>query len=208
MFAVHVEHVETLLYVAGGSVVFVEYGALGDALGRVLMRDGKLTSDQYAKALKRMSGGEPGSEPMRFGEALVALGFLNGEQVFEALAAQVRQKTIRCLTYPEPEWTFEEGRRAGGHFPCRAGRLILAAARMFEPERIRRARTANLGTRFTIQPTPWPSVPPSLLCGRSSLAHGGPSPISPATARQRGFSALSVVRFVVVRSFTLVVADI
>jgi|HubBroStandDraft_1064217.scaffolds.fasta_scaffold04778_8 hypothetical protein len=137
VFTVRVEQVKTRVYVAAGWVVFVEQGTLSDTLGRVLVREGKLTSDQYEVALKRMMRGQPGSQPMRFGEALVALGFLSGEEVFEALASQVRQKTIRCLTYPEPEWSFEERAHTEGHFPSRAGRLILTAARMFEPERIR-----------------------------------------------------------------------
>jgi uncharacterized protein DUF4388 len=138
VFAVRVEQVETLVYVAAGSVVFVEQGALGDALGRVLVREGKLTNDQYQLALRRMiRGGQPGSEPIRFGEVLVSLGFLSGQEVFEALASQVRQKTIRCLTYLEPEWTFEERAHSVGHFPCRAGRLIMTATRIFEPDRIR-----------------------------------------------------------------------
>jgi tetratricopeptide (TPR) repeat protein len=138
VFTVRAEQVETRVYVAAGSVVFAVKGALGDTLGRVLVREGKLTGEQYEVALKRMMRAEPGNEPMRFGEALVALRFLSGEQVCEALAAQVRQRTIRCLTYPDPDWSFEEGRRAPGHFPSRAGRLILAAARTFEPERIGR----------------------------------------------------------------------
>jgi tetratricopeptide (TPR) repeat protein len=136
-FTVRVEQVQTRVYVAAGSVVFVEQGTLSDTLGRVLVREGKLTSDQYEVALKRMMRGQPGSQPMRFGEALVALGFLSGEEVFEALGSQVRQKTIRCLAYPEPEWSFEEHAHTEGHFPSRAGRLILTAAGMFAPERIR-----------------------------------------------------------------------
>jgi hypothetical protein len=137
VFTVRVEQVQTLVYVAEGSVVLAEQGALSDALGRVLVREGRLTRDQYDVALKRMMRGHRGSEPMRFGEALVALGFLSGAEVYEALASQVRQKTIRCLTYPEPEWSFEERPHTVGHFPSRAGRLILTAARKFEPERIR-----------------------------------------------------------------------
>jgi hypothetical protein len=94
VFTVRVEQVKTRVYVAAGWVVFVEQGTLSDTLGRVLVREGKLTSDQYEVALKRMMRGQPGSQPMRFGEALVALGFLSGEEVFEALASQVRQKTM------------------------------------------------------------------------------------------------------------------
>ncbi len=136
VFTVRVEQVETHVYFTAGSVVSVEQGALSDTLGRVLVREGKLTGDQYEVALKRMMRGQAASETMRFGEILVELGFLTGPEVCEALAEQVRQKTIRCLSYPEPQWRFEERPHKAGQFPSRVGRLILAAASRFEPDRI------------------------------------------------------------------------
>jgi hypothetical protein len=166
VFSVRIDHVETLVYVHEGAVVFVEYGALNDALGRVLVRTGRLTSDEHERALKRMRGGSPGSEPMRFGDALVVLGLMTREQVNAALMAQVRLKAIRCLEHPSPEWRFEEGRRSEGDFPTKIGRLVLTAVRRFEPDRLRRildldkeryprlrADAATTGTLFEATPS-------------------------------------------------------
>ncbi len=137
---VFAEGVKTYVYFTKGVLVFAEQGTLGDTLGRILVREGRLTSEQYAAAIRHMTRRIVDEEELRFGEAVVELGFLTVEQVQEALGTQVRHKVIRCLMYDEPEWTFREmtGRTFVGHFPARVEPLILAAARLFEQPRIDR----------------------------------------------------------------------
>lgn len=102
VFDVHAEGARTQVFLSDGSVVFAEQGTLGDTLGRVLVREGKLTTEQYTAAIQRMVQGLVESEQMRFGEVAVELGFLMQEQVNEALATQVRHKVLRCLMYETP----------------------------------------------------------------------------------------------------------
>lgn len=142
IFEVKADGARTRVYFAKGKVVFADQGSLGDTLGRILVREGKLTTHQYTSAIGRMKErlAEGGNEQMRFGEALVELGLLKGEEVYEALDAQVRHRAVRCLMYDEPEWTFRESAEAppAVHFPSRVEPLILAAAKLFEQERIDR----------------------------------------------------------------------
>ena len=128
----------TDVYFASGTLVFAEQGSLGDALGRVLVREGRLTSDQYAAAIRHMTRKLVDSEEIRFGEAVVELGFLGVDDIQEALAAQVRHKVVHCLMHEEAEWTFRRSseRHGVGHFPMRVEPQILAAARLFEEQRV------------------------------------------------------------------------
>src|SRR5580698_5281595 len=75
----------TRVYVAGGRIVFADAGALGDALGRVLVREGKLTTEQYWTALDYMTQRLDDATVMRFGEVVVTLGFLGPAEVHDAL---------------------------------------------------------------------------------------------------------------------------
>ena len=140
VFEVLAEGTRTHVYFAQGKVVFAEEGTLGDTLGRVLVREGKLTLEQYTAAIRHMTQRLVESEQMRFGEVVVELGFLKLEQVLEALAAQVRHKVVRCLMYDQAEFIFhaESERLAVAHFPSSVEPLVLAATKLFERERIDR----------------------------------------------------------------------
>jgi tetratricopeptide (TPR) repeat protein len=141
VFDVLAKGVHTHVYFSNGRVVFVEQGSLGDTLGRVLVREGKLTDEQYAKVIERMTQRLVESEQMRFGEVVAELGFLSPDEVREALAVQVKDKAVHCLMHKDPEYAFEEGSdrvAAVGHFPSRVEPLILAATRLFESDRVDR----------------------------------------------------------------------
>jgi hypothetical protein len=145
VFEVEAEGVQTLAYFAKGALVFAQGGAPSDTLGRVLVREGKLTTEQYTAVIERMASQSSQSEPKRFGEMVVELRFLKPEQVHEALAAQVRQKAVACLLAEDPEWSFQEGAEppAGAvHFPSSVEPLALAATKLFEQDRI--GRTIDL----------------------------------------------------------------
>jgi hypothetical protein len=87
----------TMIYVLRGVPVFAEEGTLGETLGRILLRDGQITQDQYARIIEGMTGSVIGAEQMRFGEVAIKLGFLTPEQVNDALARQVKRKVERCV---------------------------------------------------------------------------------------------------------------
>lgn len=129
---VRAEGVTTVLYLQGGRVVFAEQGTLSATLGRLLVREGKLTQRQYARIIDHMTTALVESEQMRFGEAAVALGYLQPAEVHEALAAQVRQKLLGCFQWEHVEWTYDEGDeplRSLAHFPCDTSRLVLEGVR-------------------------------------------------------------------------------
>ena len=138
----------TCIYVADGKPVFAEEGTLSDTLGRLLVREGALTQEQYAMILARMTEAVFQAEPMRFGEVAVALGFLTPQQVQESLAAQVQQKVIRCIALPNASFTFRAGRDwAVGRFPSSVEPLVLHAAVGLEPKRLAEILRADAGAR-------------------------------------------------------------
>jgi hypothetical protein len=138
---VDAEGVHTYLSFSDGALVFAEQGSLGDSLGRVLVREGRLTQDQFALAIGRMTRKLiDDSEEIRFGEAVLELGFLSIEDITNALAAQVRHKVVRCLMCEAPRWSFRQDSEVSsvGQFPARIEPQILAAALRFEDQRIDR----------------------------------------------------------------------
>ncbi len=139
VYVVKADDTRTYLYFDRGKLVFAEQGTLGDTLGRVLVRTGKLTSEQYVAALRSMTQRIIDNEQMRFGEVVVELGFLTSDQVLEALAAQVREKVIHCLMLDRPDWSFEERSdpvARVGRFPMPVEPMVLAAMRRLDPDRI------------------------------------------------------------------------
>jgi tetratricopeptide (TPR) repeat protein len=132
----------TRLYVAKGRIVFADGGAPTDTLGRVLLREGKLTTEQYTAVIERMTRQSTPSEQMRFGEVVVELGFLRPGEVHEALATQVRHKAIACLSAEVLNWKFEQVSArvlaSVAHFPSPVEPLLLASTKLFEAERLDR----------------------------------------------------------------------
>jgi hypothetical protein len=94
---VEADGVCTMIYVLKGVPVFAEEGTLGETLGRILLKEGAITQEQYARIIEGMTGSVMGAEQMRFGEVAISLGFLSAEQVNAALAGQVERKVERCI---------------------------------------------------------------------------------------------------------------
>jgi tetratricopeptide (TPR) repeat protein len=138
---VRAEGVCTLIYVQKGIPVFAEQGSLGETLGRVLVRQGALTAEQYAAVIDRMTETVFGSEQLRFGEVAVALGYLTLQQVNDALAEQVRQKLLRCMQWSAPECEFKavtEALDEVAHYACQVEPLLLEGLReYFDKQRVR-----------------------------------------------------------------------
>ncbi|MAQ16619.1 MAG: hypothetical protein CMN30_17725 [Sandaracinus sp.] len=139
LLEVRAQPVTTLLYFAAGRLVFAEEGTLGETLGRILLREGKLTPPQYSAIIDRMTAAIFESEQMRFGEAAVALGFLSPQEVNDALGHQVQRKLAGCFQYQQFELGFDrspEPLRAVAHFPCAVPPLVREGiARHWGPDR-------------------------------------------------------------------------
>jgi Domain of unknown function (DUF4388) len=164
---VRAEGVCTLVYVKAGVPVFAEQGSLGETLGRVLVRTGKLTQEQYATVIARMTEQLVSSEQLRFGEVCVALGYLTIEQVNDALVEQVREKIIHCIEWPAPECEFRplaDAVREVAHYPCAFEPLVVEGLRRFyDAERLARL-FAGQGAQVVVT-----SAPPGDIAARFRL---------------------------------------
>jgi hypothetical protein len=133
----------SVVYLADGIPVFAEEGTLGESLGRVLLRDGQLTSDQYTHVLEQMTSRPMDSEQLRFGEVAIALGFLTEEQLTLALREQVRLKVRRCLQWEAPVCAFRSSAEEVAeltHYPCAVQPVLLdGIRRFFDAERVERS---------------------------------------------------------------------
>jgi hypothetical protein len=107
--AVHAEGVTTVLHFAAGRLVFAEGGTLDETLGRMLVDDGVLSSDGYARAIEVMNERLAAEEQMRLGDVLVALGLVSEADLARALVTQIRRKVMRCLQWDELELELQPG---------------------------------------------------------------------------------------------------
>ncbi len=99
---------QTFVYLKAGEPIFAEEGSAGETLGRLLLRQQRLTQEQYLEVLSKMTDALFFNEQIRFGETAVELGYLTEKQVETALRDQVRWKIVRCMQADEPTWTFED----------------------------------------------------------------------------------------------------
>ena len=97
----------TQIYFADGKPQFAEDEALGESFGRLLMRQGVITNEQFVRVIDEMTRAAAGNSQLRFGEVAVALGVLTPEQVERGLAEQVCGIVTRCLHWGQSQWAFE-----------------------------------------------------------------------------------------------------
>jgi hypothetical protein len=131
------EGVRTFVYLDQGTPVFAEEGSHGETLGRLLVRQGKLTQAQYVEVIGKMTDAFVINEQLRFGEVCVELGYLTEAQVSKALADQVRWKIVRVFQRPEAVWEFDESASRLediARFPMTVESLVLDAVRWVDDE--------------------------------------------------------------------------
>jgi tetratricopeptide (TPR) repeat protein len=100
------EGVRTQIYFDDGKPVFADDEALGESFGRLLMRQGVITNDQFVRVIDDMTRAAMGNSQLRFGEVAVNLGVLTPEKVERGLADQVCGIIARSLQRALSEWTF------------------------------------------------------------------------------------------------------
>lgn len=110
VFIIDADGIRTTVFLMDGSAVFAEEAPGGETLGRLLVRQGVLTSEQYASVIQIMADAPTEQEQLRFGEVAIELGFITGDQLNEGLADQVRWRVVRAFQRADHEWRFEEGR--------------------------------------------------------------------------------------------------
>ncbi|MFH1262179.1 MAG: DUF4388 domain-containing protein [Pseudomonadota bacterium] len=98
------DQVQKTIYFRKGNPTYVASNVRSETLGQMLVEAGRLTSEQYQKALDVMQ-----QTKKRQGEVLVELGFLTPYQVFEALQEQVERKFENCFLMEGSEVNIEKG---------------------------------------------------------------------------------------------------
>lgn len=147
----------SLLYLQDGWIVFADEGTLGDTLGQILLREGKLNHQQYARIIDRMTEALVDNEQMRFGEVAIELGCLSPSEVHEALQGQVRRKALRCLQWRRPQVRLTEDAEAlegVARFPVDPSSLMAAAIREYDEGRCDAGLEPTLKSVFVLHNAP------------------------------------------------------
>ena len=101
------ERVRTQITFADGKILFAEDEALGETFGRLLMRQGVITNEEFVRVIDEMTRAAAGNNQLRFGEVAVGLGVLTREQVERGLAEQVCGIVNRALARGDSQWEFD-----------------------------------------------------------------------------------------------------
>jgi hypothetical protein len=90
------------LYVKEGRVVFGSSNLPNDRLGEILIRNGKITVDEYEASIKAISKGK------RQGKVLVEMGALSPKDLWEGVQFQVREIVYSIFEWEDGQFHFEE----------------------------------------------------------------------------------------------------
>jgi hypothetical protein len=129
--------VRTQIYFDDGKPQFADDEALGETFGRLLVRQGVISNDQFVRVIDEMTRAAAGNSQLRFGEVAVGLGVLTPVQVEQGLGEQVCGIITRSLQRGESQWTFiaaPAAARPPRSFPLEINASVLDALRQ-SPDR-------------------------------------------------------------------------
>jgi hypothetical protein len=90
------------LYVKDGRVVFGSSNLPNDRLGEILIRNGKITVEEYEASIKAISKGK------RQGKVLVEMGALSPKDLWEGVQFQVKEIVYSIFEWEDGQFHFEE----------------------------------------------------------------------------------------------------
>lgn len=90
------------LYVKDGRLVFASSNLPNDRLGEILLREGKITVDEYEASIKAITKGK------RQGKVLVEMGALTPKDLWEGVQFQVQEIVYSIFGWDEGSFHFEE----------------------------------------------------------------------------------------------------
>jgi tetratricopeptide (TPR) repeat protein len=109
---VRAEGVQTVIFFRGGTPFFAEHGTHSETLGKLAVRVGMISEEDFERASAHMFDGVDDDKPKRFGDVLVELGILTEARLQEALAVQVHRKVLSCFQWATIRAWFDEGTAA------------------------------------------------------------------------------------------------
>jgi Domain of unknown function (DUF4388) len=90
------------LYLKAGRAVFASSNLPNDRLGEILIREGKITVEEYEASIKAITKGK------RQGKVLVEMGALSPKDLWEGVQTQVREIVFSIFMWEEGQFHFEE----------------------------------------------------------------------------------------------------
>src|SRR5687767_4550969 len=90
------------LYLSDGRVVFASSNLPNDRLGEILLREGKITVEEYESSIKAITKGK------RQGKTLVEMGALSPKDLWEGVQFQVQEIVYSVFGWDEGQFHFEE----------------------------------------------------------------------------------------------------
>src|SRR5688572_27297319 len=90
------------VYLRDGRVVFASSNLPNDRLGEILIREGKITVEEYEASIKAISRGK------RQGRVLVEMGALSPKDLWEGVQFQIQEIVYSIFPWEEGHFHFEE----------------------------------------------------------------------------------------------------
>src|SRR6188474_1349502 len=90
------------LYLKDGRVCFASSNLPNDRLGEILIREGKITVEEYEASIKAIGKGK------RQGKALIEMGALSPKDLWEGVQFQVRELVYSIFNWDEGQFHVEE----------------------------------------------------------------------------------------------------
>lgn len=90
------------VYLRGGRVVFATSNLPNDRLGEILLREGKITVEEYEESIRAISKGK------RQGKVLVEMGALKPKDLWEGVQFQVKEIVYSVFEWGNGQFHFEE----------------------------------------------------------------------------------------------------
>ena len=90
------------IFVRDGRVVFGSSNLPNDRLGEILIRDGKITAEEYDASVKAIARGK------RQGKVLVEMGAISPKDLWEGVQFQVREIVLSVFPWEDGQFHFEE----------------------------------------------------------------------------------------------------
>ena len=128
---VRARDITTTIYLFDGTPLYAAKGTLGDSLGRLLVRMGRITEAQLEQAVQHFLDAYQG-QSKRIGEVMVELGMITPHEVAEALQIQTSEKILSCFAWTELEYTFHPDEafiKGVPRFNCHVPALVVEGIR-------------------------------------------------------------------------------